>query len=705
MIGCATQRDTMSRLNIGEAVPLIALAYACFVVGLVAGFGGLAWIAVGAGTLAAVVFGLLRRTPYLALALVLIGGAMISLTSTKTAARHRPSGGSSNAPAGAAHSLEAVDGGEARSSSFLEAARARASRSIDDLFGKDAPMARALLIADQHRIPPEMRDRYARAGMVHMLSISGLHVAIVAGAVILLLQAARIPRTAASLLGVGLTAFYVAVIGAPAPAVRSAVMLGMVAASRASQRPTSTWAGLAVGAFAPLVVPHTVLDLGYQLSVAGMAGIVASGTLARRLLVARVDGWRLKISKELMTSIVATLVTAPLIAWYFGRISIIAPLANLAAGPVIAVLQPTLFLALALAPITPVARFFADAAHPMLLVFDGIATTASALPGASVSVVPSLLTVVAGGGAVVVFVTACMSRYPLRPLVAGFACMCVVAWAPAVPLPYGGGMEMHVLDVGQGDAILIRSDRGRWIIFDAGRVWKSGDAGRATIVPYIMSRGGDVTAFVLSHAHADHVGGAESVIKALHPGIFWDAAFPQGSGVYENTLHSARASGVEWRRVHPGDTMQVDGVVVRFLAPDSTWTASLGDPNEASLIALVQYGSTRILFMGDAERAEERWLLAHQRDHLHADVLKVGHHGSSTSSTDSFLAAVSPLLAVISVGADNLYGHPSSDVLASLSRIGAQTVRTDRSGTIVVRTDGRNLTYSAGGETWDISRK
>jgi competence protein ComEC len=109
--------------------------------------------------------------------------------------------------------------------------------------------------------------------------------------------------------------------------------------------------------------------------------------------------------------------------------------------------------------------------------------------------------------------------------------------------------------------------------------------------------------------------------------------------------------------------------------------------------------------MGDAERAEEAWLLDHERSELHADVLKVGHHGSSTSSTDPFLAAVSPSLAVISVGADNLYGHPSADVLASLGRVGATIVRTDLSGTIVVRTDGTHVTYEAGGERWDISRR
>jgi competence protein ComEC len=218
-----------------------------------------------------------------------------------------------------------------------------------------------------------------------------------------------------------------------------------------------------------------------------------------------------------------------------------------------------------------------------------------------------------------------------------------------------------------------------------------------------MRRGGTLESFILSHAHSDHVGGAASVFRALHPHTFWDAAFAQGSEVYDESLRAAREAGVEWHRVHPGDELDVDGVAIEFLAPDSAWTASLADPNEASTIALVRFGSVRFLLVGDAEQAEEGWLLDHARDELHADVLKVGHHGSSTSSGEEFLAAVHPAAAIISVGADNPYGHPSADILAALYRVGARVVRTDQLGTIVVRTDGRTATLEAEGQRWDIS--
>jgi competence protein ComEC len=248
-----------------------------------------------------------------------------------------------------------------------------------------------------------------------------------------------------------------------------------------------------------------------------------------------------------------------------------------------------------------------------------------------------------------------------------------------------------MIDVGQGDAIALRTRAGHWVLFDAGRIWPAGDAGRRTVVPYIAHRGGTLTAFVLTHPHADHVGGAASVLDALHPARYLDAAFVAPSGPYEASLLAARRDNVRWGRVHPGDVLTIDEATIRFLAPDSVFEASLPDPNNASTVALIQVGAIRFLLMGDAERAEEDWLLANEPDFLRADVLKVGHHGSSTSSTDAFLDAVRPKIALVSVGLGNTYGHPSTEVMADLVRRGARVLRTDRLGTVVLATDGRSL--------------
>ena len=584
----------------------------------------------------------------------------------------------------------------------LSRARARAARSIDRTFGEDAPLARALLIADQHQIPTEMRDRYAGAGLIHMLSISGLHVAVIAAAMELLFQVARMSRRA-SLLGAFIaTGVYVAVIGAPPPALRSAAMLGVSMASRLSQRPTSPWAAWALGAFVPLVQPRVAVDVGYQLSVLGMCALVVAGALWRKHLANRLDGWKGKLGRELITSVVACAVTAPLVAWVFGRVSLIAPLSNLVAAPVITLAQPILFLALVVSPFGALARFVAQAAHPLLFAFDWIAWAAASVPGAAITVTTTLVTAVLGALAAVALVVACCSRFPARPAVAGLAALAGMAVLPALPMSRSDRVELHVLDVGQGDAILLRTNAGHWLLLDAGPAWRGGDAGRTTVLPYLLRRGGSLDAFVLSHPHTDHVGGAASVLTAMRPRAYWDAAFAGGSDAYIASLAAARKQGIEWHRVHPGDSILVDGVVVSFLAPDSAWTVGLKDPNLASTIAVVRYGVVRFLLVGDAERAEEDWLLAHHRDELRAQVLKVGHHGSSTSSSDAFLDAVRPDIAVISVGAGNMYGHPSNDVLRALSRVGAEVLRTDEAGTVIVSTDGVHIEIEAKGDKWEL---
>jgi ComEC/Rec2-related protein len=242
-----------------------------------------------------------------------------------------------------------------QSPSALERWRAHAGVSIDSLFGVDAPLVRALLIADTGTLPSDVRDRFAAAGLVHILSISGLHVAIIAEAIWLFLQAVRVRRTPAKWVAFALTALYVAAIGAPPPALRSAAMLGVATASRALGRPVSPWAVLALGAAIPLVDPRVVTQLGWQLSVAGFAALIAAGIWVKRRLPRSVRGWRRALARDLIVSTLATVVTAPLIAWTFGRISLIAPLSNLAAGPIVALLQPALFLALLLAPLHTVA--------------------------------------------------------------------------------------------------------------------------------------------------------------------------------------------------------------------------------------------------------------------------------------------------------------------------------------------------------------
>jgi competence protein ComEC len=191
----------------------------------------------------------------------------------------------------------------------------------------------------------------------------------------------------------------------------------------------------------------------------------------------------------------------------------------------------------------------------------------------------------------------------------------------------------------------------------------------------------------------------------LHPGRFLDPGFVGTDAPYRAALAKAREDRMPWQRVRPGDSLVVDDIVLTALAPDSAWAAHLVDANLANTILMARIGSVRILFTGDAEAPEEEWLLAHSAEALHADVLKVAHHGSATSTTAAFLAAVHPRVALVSVGAHNAYGHPDAEVLESLRAANVATLRTDRLGTVVLRFLPRAIDVSARDEHWLIPLK
>jgi len=585
--------------------------------------------------------------------------------------------------------------------SLLARWRNAAGAGIDRTFASDAPLVRALLIADRHDLSPELRDQFAAAGLAHILAIAGLHVGIIALAIEIALQLMGVPRQRAAIITIAVVILYVAVIGAPVPAVRSAAMLTVLLTTRIAQRPTSRWAIVTVGACQPLVDPRAVLDAGYQLSVVGVASMISAGIVSRRIGVHRLH-WLLKsIALTLIGTTIATIGSAPIVAWVFGRVSLVAPLSNLAATPLLELAQPMIFAGMLVAPIHPLASIFADAAHPLLVGLMFVASKAASIPGGSIPVAPTALatgiTAVMSGGVIV----ACASREWRTPLTIAATAVAALIWLPLAPAT-SGDVELHMMDVGQGDAIGLRTPHGHWILIDAGPAWRAGDAGRSTVMPYLGRRGGSLDLFVLSHPHTDHVGGAPSVLHAMHPETYIDAGFPGSAEMYRASLELSRREGIHWRRARPDDVITIDGVRLRILAPDSAWTSMLRDPNLASVVLLAEFGDVRMLFMGDAERPEEDWLLEHERAQLHADVLKVAHHGSKTSSTEPFLDAVSPRLALVSVGAGNTYHLPTPDVLRRIAAHGAQVLRTDLVGPIVARTDGHRIFVETAGDQWEL---
>lgn len=591
-----------------------------------------------------------------------------------------------------------------RDPGILARARTRAGLTIDALYGERAPLARALLIADERDISPEVRRQFADAGIIHMLSVSGLHVAVLAEGVVLLMLMGGASTRRAELVATLTISVFVLFVGAPSPAVRSAAMYAAVVASRRFQRPTSPWALLALGAALPLLQPRVVNEIGYHLSVAGMAGLIASGKLSRRLPLDRLPAWGRRLARETIATMVASAVTAPIVAWHFGRVSLAAPLTNLAAAPLFGLAQPVLFLSLALAPLRAVASLLAEGTQVVLAGIETVGAWGAAIPASALDGQPSAITAVLLAAASISLLAACARRYWAMPALLSACAVGLAIWWPVVRLS-GSRLEVHMIDVGQGDAIALRTPRWRWILIDAGDQWRDSDVGERVVVPYLERRGGEVAAFILSHPHADHIGGAASVLRRLPVAFVLDGGYVQPSSVYEGALDAARERTVAWRTARVGAPIDIDGVRLTVLAPDSAEIADAPDANAASIVVMAEYRGVRVLLTGDAERGVEARLAQRLGKDLRADVLKVGHHGSSTSTTAALLDQVAPRLALVSVGAGNRYRHPSPEVIGALTSRGVQVLRTDDVGSIVVSIDGSaELRVAADDTRWTLRR-
>jgi len=571
------------------------------------------------------------------------------------------------------------------------------------LLPERAALAEALLLAQTGGLDPEVRQRFALSGLSHLLSISGQHVGLIAGTLLLLFRLARVaPRAADGAAAAAITA-YVLFLGAPHAAARAALLLLLALAGRILQRPADPYALLAAAALPLLALdPMAALDPGFQLSFAGVAGLIA---LRRRLLEPLRPLLGRWLADSIATSLAATLATAPIAALHFGTIAPVGILANLLAIPLVAAAVPATALALGISVVSwPTGQFLAGAADLLLAALDAVARAAAAVPGGH-AYVPAdqvgawVLAAVAAAYVAGWLARAASGGARIRPgvrraVAAGAALALLLAWPSVASRARGGALEIHAIDVGQGDAFAIRTPDRRWILVDAGPRTDRYDAGRARVVPYLLRQGvRRLDALILTHPDADHIGGAAAVLDALAVGVVVDPGRAAGKPLYIELLAGAAAAGVQWREARSGRELRAGDVVLHFLHPDGAGD-SLDAPtnaNDLSAVFRLTYGGFAALFMGDAPAAVEELLVRRHGDGLRAQVLKVGHHGSSTSTSESFLAAVDPAVALVSAGRRNRYGHPAPAVIRRLERHGVRILRTDLSGHVALRVqpDGR----------------
>jgi competence protein ComEC len=608
-------------------------------------------------------------------------------------------------------------------------------------------MMEATLIGESSRMERLWTDHFRRTGTYHMLVIDGLHITVLAAFLLFLLRLCFLPEITALAITASGAWLYALVSGWNAPAIRAAGGFTLYVAARYFYRRGSLLNLLAAVAIVYLIYdPSQLFEAGFQLSFLCVAaiGLLAlplldvTSTLYARGLVGITQPGRtprlppsvaqFRLELHLLAETASYYIPLPRSWWehafaitarivfyayqlavisaaiqiglalpmaiYFHRISLTGISANILVVPLLGLVIPLGFLAILTTWHAPaaIAGWLLNTSERIALWHTGIEPDWRVLA-------PPIWLGIAFTAALILLALAMRRslRSSLAALALVLALFAVIFWHPFPPVVRRGDLELTAIDVGQGDSLLVCFPDSKLMLIDGGGVISFGnraggrlDIGEDVVSPYLWSRSiRNIDVVALTHAHDDHAGGVPAIIENFHPSELWTGATPS-SAAWAAVRDKARAEKVKILRLSSGSSFDFGGARIDVISPPADYLPAGSPMNNDSLGIRITYGQRALLLTGDMEKPMERRALMDGQP-LGADILKVGHHGSNTSSIDPFLDAVSPVFAIISDGFENSFRHPHPKVLERLSAHRAGILRTDRDGLVTIRTDGHRI--------------
>jgi competence protein ComEC len=613
--------------------------------------------------------------------------------------------------------------------------------------GEQAALMQAMLIGGRAFFGRELKSNFQRTGTYHLLVVSGINVGILAFAFFWALRRVPMGETAATLLTILFSWGYAFLADLGSPIVRATITLSIYLLTRLLFRDRAGLNALGIAALGILMAaPRSLFEASFQLTflsviaVAGVAVPILQRTLyplqralrhldssaydfslptasaqfrsdvrlIRENLAALVGmkpatfllrrglSFILAAAELFLISFIIELVLALPMAWYFHRTTTMSLPANVLAIPLASVLMPAAVLAVAVSYISyGLAHLPALVTGYCLALLTGTIRVIGHWRIADVRLpMPSQAICIASGAAIGLALV--LSRRKPWLGWSGVASLLAVALALVFVPPHmqwkPGVLEVTALDVGQGDSLLIVTPEGKTLLLDSGGVGGGGhsefDVGEEVVSPYLWSRGiRNLDAVAISHPHSDHMGGMSSVIANFRPKQMWyglDSPTPE----FADLMTAARQFGVNTTPHHAGDTFDFGGVHFRVLNPQVGEAATNRTQDDESMVLHLKFGQTSALLVGDSHRRIEEIL---KQEQPRANLLKIGHHGSLTSSTPEFLDAVAPKFAVVSVGYYNSFGHPRPEVMHRFAERKVRTYRTDLAGAVSFYLDGTTI--------------
>lgn len=593
-------------------------------------------------------------------------------------------------------------------------ARRRVTASIGPVSERSAAIASAILVGDRSRLPQEDEKRLQRAGTYHVIAISGGNIAIVTALLLCLARVLLVPHRMAAAVTIGALLFYAQITG-PAPSVERAVTAAVIfLAARVLDHRGPPLNALAVAAL--LAVAHSpvsVFDPGFLLSFGATLGILVGTPRLSRPARREPASWVVRVCRAfgrackaiVAATICAELILVPVSAAVFGRITFAGLLLNLAAIPLMSLVQIAGAVVLAGPHGAAIHRWSVQVTHVAATGLVESAKLVELAPWLSTTVnLPAMLLLGVYYAAVGCLLVSRVRVHAAALVTASTALMLAGPTALSRDAVNRSRFPLRlvVLDVGQGDATLISMSDGRALLVDAGGLPPYGapqdegettgfDIGDRVVVPSLRAL--DVprlSALVLTHGDPDHILGAPAVLQAMNVASVWEGVpVPPHPGL-QALRRIAEDRAATWRTVQAGDRDQFGAIEVRVLHPPPPEWERQRIRNEDSIVLEVRLGHVSIVLAGDIGGEGERAILSRLEPGRLA-VLKAGHHGSQSSSTPGFLRALNPAAVIFSAGRDNRFGHPHPAVVGRFREMGAAIFRTDYDGAVFVETDGRTV--------------
>lgn len=564
----------------------------------------------------------------------------------------------------------------------------------EKLENDEAYLAKGVIIGDKNNLSNEIKEDFKNASLTHMIAISGTHFSYIILIMTYINNIIKRKRMG-QVLTIIVILLFMYITGNTASVIRSGTMAIMIIIASILHKRPDVWNNIAISLLIQILNnPYIIFDIGFQLSYGGVIGILTFYKKISKILLKDKKTKITYILNTISVTISANIFIMPIILIHFNTMSLSFIISNLIASPILGlVIIMTLILIFTSLILKSLINPFWKILNILLKIFIAITSICANLPLSKIYVpTPKLILIILFYSIVLIInKLSIKEKYKIvkRYLISSLIIIVLLNFIVPILTSKRNSLEINFIDVGQGDSTLIRVNN-KNILIDGGGSLDSNnfDTGEKILFPYLLDRGIYAIDYVIvSHFDADHCQGLEYVMKNMKVKHAIISGLGQESNEYNTFINLAKKQNTKIIYVKKGDIIKIKDATIEILYPNNEKIVE-NPKNNNAIVCKVEWRKFSILFTGDIEEKAERKILQMYENDLEilkSSILKVGHHGSKTSSTEEFIQAVNPKIALIGVGKNNKFGHPNSGVIERLEKIGCKIYRTDRKGEITIK--------------------